>query len=83
MTVYLISCIKFSLSFLKFFSLFCKIYVLIECFLVDMTKLLQFIIAPVQHFLQIFNTPPFEPIMSDEKRKSQIKLAKTTLQRKR
>jgi len=81
MTVYLISCIKFSLSFLKFFSLFCKIYVLIECFLVDMTKLLQLIIADVQRFLQIFSIPPLVPIMS-KKEKSQLKVAKTTVQRK-
>lgn len=80
---YLIPCIKFGLPFLKFFTLFCKIYILVKCFLVYMTELLQLLVAPVQHFVQIFYIPSSMPVVCNEERKrNQIKLAKTIAQRK-
>ena len=63
---YLITCIQFSLPSLEFFTLFCKIYVLIKCFLIDMTKLLQLLIASVQHFMQVFDVPSLIPSIPEQ-----------------
>jgi hypothetical protein len=42
-----------------------------------MTKLLQLIIARMQHFLQIFNIPPLVAIIVNDKVKESTKISET------
>ena len=78
---YLITRIKFSLSFLELFSLLGEIYILIQCFLVDMAKLLELLIAPMKHFMQFLDTSSLVPTISNI-REDIISLSVKTLENK-
>ena len=58
---YLITSIKFSPPSLQLFALFCEVHILVKSLLVDMTKLLQLLIAVIEHLLQLFLVFPFIP----------------------
>lgn len=42
-----------------------EIYVLIQCFLVDMAKLLELLIAPMEHFMQFLDASSLVPTISN------------------
>jgi hypothetical protein len=42
--------------------LFCEVDILVKSLLVDMTKLLQLLVALIKHLLQLFLVFPFVPI---------------------
>lgn len=62
MSTNLITSIKFRSPSLQLFPLFCEVDILVKSLLVDMTKLLQLLVALIKHLLQLFLVFPFVPI---------------------